>query len=353
MIEKLVLKNFQAHKKTELEFCNGLNAITGESDQGKSSIIRALYWMFFNKPSGNEFIRNTAQSSFVHVQSDEENWITRLKGKNHNEYKINEEEFNATRNDVPTEVNEVINITSTNIQLQDDPYFLLSMNSPDVARHLNQVVGLENIDNSLQYVNKHTKRQQTAINHIQSDIEKKKAELDKFSTLPDIEQNHEKYKKLTEDYDEYINKIKQIKELNEKISEQKDKIADEDVINKLSTHLEAYLQNNEYYIQIKKTIEKISSTIENLEELQEFIEKIDPIHEQIKNNIQKAEKHQDEMINAVSNIQETEKIIKNIKEIEKEIKTAGENLTFAEENFETIKTELQICPFCESNLKEQ
>jgi len=55
MIKQLTIKNFQSHKKTKLEFSDGVNIIIGQSDSGKTAIIRALNWVVNNKPSGDSF----------------------------------------------------------------------------------------------------------------------------------------------------------------------------------------------------------------------------------------------------------------------------------------------------------
>ena len=47
-IKKLTLENFQSHKHSEMELSEGLNVIVGESSHGKSSIYRALNWLYDN-----------------------------------------------------------------------------------------------------------------------------------------------------------------------------------------------------------------------------------------------------------------------------------------------------------------
>ena len=42
MIERLELIDFESHKNTVVDFSQGLNIITGNSDAGKSSLLRAL-----------------------------------------------------------------------------------------------------------------------------------------------------------------------------------------------------------------------------------------------------------------------------------------------------------------------
>jgi DNA repair exonuclease SbcCD ATPase subunit len=53
MIKRIEIKNFQAHKNTEIDFDPGVNVISGASDAGKSSIFRALLWVITNRPSGD------------------------------------------------------------------------------------------------------------------------------------------------------------------------------------------------------------------------------------------------------------------------------------------------------------
>ncbi|WP_051276070.1 AAA family ATPase [Desulfovirgula thermocuniculi] len=56
-IVRLTIENFQSHARTEMELSPGLTVIVGESDRGKSAVVRALRWLFFNEPRGTDFIR--------------------------------------------------------------------------------------------------------------------------------------------------------------------------------------------------------------------------------------------------------------------------------------------------------
>jgi hypothetical protein len=59
MLQKLILKNFQAHKHSEIEFSPDVTCITGLNNHGKSSIFRALQKCIRDIPEGNSFIMNT------------------------------------------------------------------------------------------------------------------------------------------------------------------------------------------------------------------------------------------------------------------------------------------------------
>ena len=61
-IIKLILINFQSHVNTEILFSKGLNVLTGESRSGKTSILRAMKWIFENSQQNAR--------SFIHMNEE-------------------------------------------------------------------------------------------------------------------------------------------------------------------------------------------------------------------------------------------------------------------------------------------
>ena len=55
MIQSLQINNFQSHKYSVMELHKGVNVIIGPSDSGKTTILRALRWLVWNRPSGDAF----------------------------------------------------------------------------------------------------------------------------------------------------------------------------------------------------------------------------------------------------------------------------------------------------------
>lgn len=124
-IKSIIIKNFQSHVNTKLELCDGVNVILGNSDVGKTAILRALGWIFFNKPSGTTFIRNGETEAFIKIVYDDGYMITRLRNKTFNGYKIyypeedKIEEFSGLcKNNVPEEVMEITGVK--NFKIADD-----------------------------------------------------------------------------------------------------------------------------------------------------------------------------------------------------------------------------------------
>jgi len=149
MIKSLSISNFQSHKKTTLDFHEGVNVIVGPSDCGKTAILRALNWLVNNRPAGDEFKSRWGGETAIGLWCDKIG-ITRIKDKKNLYYVTNEKEqttsFTAFGQDVPQEISEALNMDEINLQKQHDAPFLLSESPAEVARKLNKVASLESID---------------------------------------------------------------------------------------------------------------------------------------------------------------------------------------------------------------
>ena len=161
MIKSTLLKGFQSHNHTRIRFVPGVNALIGDSDAGKTAVLRAFNWVIYNRPMGDDFMSHWASEMSATVVFEDGTKITRGRDKEGNYYKLNKEMFRAFKQEVPAEIQQALNLTEINIQAQMDAPFLLSCGSGEVAQTLNKVVHLDIIDRSL------------------SDIRKKKLDADK------------------------------------------------------------------------------------------------------------------------------------------------------------------------------
>lgn len=185
MIRRIQLTNFQSHEDTEISFENGLNVLVGQSDSGKTAIMRALRWVFWNRPGGDEFRSHWGGDTRVVVELTDGNVITREKGKaGRNAYILNGTEYVAFGQDVPEDIAKVINITDVNLQQQMDSPFLLSETPGEVAKHFNKVANLDIIDHATSYINKKMNAVQSDIKHHIKNVDKLEKDLE---GLPDIE----------------------------------------------------------------------------------------------------------------------------------------------------------------------
>lgn len=144
MLSKLYIRNFQKHGKIRITLDPKITVITGDTDKGKSSLIRALRWLVFNRPNSSSFFKHGTKHCRVSALFDGKK-ITRQKGKE-NTYAINKKKFKAIGGDVPEEVNSLLRITETNFQLQFDPLFWITDSPGQISKNLNKIIDLESID---------------------------------------------------------------------------------------------------------------------------------------------------------------------------------------------------------------
>jgi exonuclease SbcC len=134
MLQKLLIKNYQSHKDSTLEFTDGINVIVGSSDSGKSAILRAIRWIIFNRPLGSNYIRKGEDECHVQLENARGK-VSRSKGKI-SQYIINGDIFKAIGTDVPDSIRDVVNIHDINIQKQLDSHFLVLGSGGEIASKL-------------------------------------------------------------------------------------------------------------------------------------------------------------------------------------------------------------------------
>lgn len=201
MIEKICIHNFQSHKATVIELSPKVNTLQGNSDCGKSAVLRALYWLMFN-PAGDYFISDWARKGktvsapcevIVNVDGHE---IIRRRDKDFNGYILDGEVFEATRNSVPKKILDILRLGDVNVQRQLDPPFLLSMSSGEVSRYINNLVDLSRIDEWTTAANSRERKLRQDIESLAERVDKATSEVERYSFLPSLEALSDKVTEL-------------------------------------------------------------------------------------------------------------------------------------------------------------
>lgn len=204
MIKKIEIHNIQSHENTVLELSNGINAIVGSSNNGKTAILRALNWARYNRPLG---IDNLASHWIVNDKGDltdemfvtienENGVVTRKRTKNENQYIVNGKELNVVKTDVPDEVESLLSLSETNIQNQQDSPFLISKSSGEVAKYFNKVVRLDIIDKVLSNAESKRRSVKNDITFTENQIKKNESLLENYSWIDKVERLLEKYERV-------------------------------------------------------------------------------------------------------------------------------------------------------------
>jgi len=201
----------------------------GSSNSGKSAILRALNWTINNKPSGDSFRSNWGGNTEISVCFDDKNIVDRIKTDKENIYMLKEMEFRSFGQDVPEEIRQVINMTDVNFQYQMDAPFLLSRTPGEVARYLNKIVNLDEIDLSLSSISSLTRKLNQELQFSQSQHEELLEQEKRYDWIDSAEKELTKAENLQieleglrkekEDISYLIREIGSAKQEKEKVSE--------------------------------------------------------------------------------------------------------------------------------------
>ena len=173
MLKQLHITNFQSHKDSTFDFVDGVNMVVGNSDSGKSAMIRSLRKLWFNRPLGDSMVSSWGGKMQIELLTDDAH-LAYSKDKE-SEYVLGDTHFKAFSTEVPKEITDILNISETNIQNQLDPVFLLSQSPGEIASFFNKIANLQAIDTGTQKVN-------SAIRELTSDIKYKEAQEEKLNS---------------------------------------------------------------------------------------------------------------------------------------------------------------------------
>lgn len=343
MIERIDIKNFQSHKNSSLELSPGVNAIIGPTDSGKSSIIRALRWLVFNRPSGDSFRRNGAGKKGTYVWA---NKASRFKNDKQNEYALMGEElvfFKAMGTSVPEEVQEVLNLAPINFQSQHDTHFLLSASPGEVARYLNGVVNLDVIDSSLLHANRRVKDVGAEVTtHITNlgTLEIKAQELEWVdaadTALGILEEDEASIDEMADEYDDLDYALKQIVKRKEEVNDYNQKIVPEAEVNRLLGICNDLDEHKLAYNNLRDVVAHVQSEQLRLKEYSEIL-----AGEEVYNKLDQAH---NSFIELKADSLKLTKILERIYDTTDILATYERELEYAEVEFHELMPD--ECPLC-------
>jgi len=328
MINGIEIKNFQSHKHTKIDFTKGVNVFCGESDNGKTAIIRAIRWVVENRPLGTDKLNSYWNENFKEDMSvklflENNQWVERIRNKTLNGYRFfnNEKEITleASGKEVPQIISDMLRFSDVNFQFQMDSPYLISMTSGDASKYLNKIIHLDVIDNTLSIAESDKRNLNAEKKVIEKDIIDYQNKIENLSWLDEANT----FQKRIEHYDESIsvnkNKIETLKKSIEKY--ESCEVLDLTKQNTIIQEIENIKLND--VSELKKSIEtyeEYSKKYMNLERHKKYIEKIESLK-----------------------IYDTSKLQKSIEDYEFNLN----HKSYAEEEIKNLKNKLpHICPLC-------
>lgn len=273
-ITKIRVRNIQSHKDTTLNLCPGVNAIVGVTDSGKSALYRALVWGITNtKPRGDNFRSNWGGESAVKIDFDDDMWIERSVDKD-NLYDMEglKEPFTAFKDKIPEAICEAINMNEINLQTQRDMPFLLSESPGDVAKILNRVANLSNIDSTISNIRKKALAVSRDMASVSDQIEDLEKQEKSFAYLTQMEKDVEKYNELVERWQGTDDEVSLLSHLIEAIEHDQKDIVEIARIVSFESKVSEALSMSEESRKLKESIILLSEIIDDTEEWTETIE---------------------------------------------------------------------------------
>jgi exonuclease SbcC len=360
-IKQLEITNFQKHSHLILNFTNKLNILYGESDAGKSCILRAIKWIFFNEPKGDIVRKEKTKKTSVKVILDNDNVIEKIKSNKINAYILKEKgkeerKFDSIGKEIPEEVKKVLGVSTIkiddkeiilNISNQLSLPFLIGESATFRSKLFNKLTGNNLIDKALQSLNKdilktgretktetqYLKQQQDSL----KEVTKQKKQLEntynnfkeKFNNLKLLQERYDRLNKIFSKLNDNNISLKNIKyKLNEL------KIVPQDSVIGLK---ESIIKLEKYNILINKR----TTIIKGLEKTKTILKSINipKINtDNLKNDCKKLKKLKDLYSQLI-------RIKDNVKSLNSEIYNYKNFIVKNEKKYKELLKQIKICPF--------
>ena len=204
----LIVEGFQSLEHVEFPFDGaGFIVIVGDSDVGKSALVRSIKSVANNRVGG-DFIHKDSKSATVGIQFGDGHSIVWSKGKAGAEYRLQTEDnsvqkWEKTGRSVPDEIASIVRMGSVdisgeafspNIHSQFDTPFLVASTASARARVLGRLSGIDILlraSSEASRLERDAKRKRT---QRQSDLDGITDQLDQFQHLPAVKSTLEKVK---------------------------------------------------------------------------------------------------------------------------------------------------------------
>jgi len=364
-IKSLTLQNFKKHENLTVEFSDKLNILYGANDAGKSCVVEAIKWLFFNE--GKDVRKEGTKKTIVTAILDTEVKVSKIKSASINAYElqIGDEikRFDSVGKTIPDEIKDALQVRTINIDNEEiilniaDQItlpFLLGESSVFKSKLFNKLTGSNLIDKSLQSFNKDilkiSRESKLELEHLE---EQKKS-------LEEVTIQKDKLEALYGNFKKQVEEIKELQERYDKINELKLKL-DKNTCDSQTT--------NTSLKEIKTVPDKL---LINLKEQIELLEKASNLLEKISKNKTGLENVEKELSNLKVVDVDTSKLRKQIDrleklkelrtqlvggegnrvDLEKKIKAVGEKIIEGNKEYREILKKYGKCPTCKSEITD-
>ena len=355
----LHLVNYQAYKDTTINFTQGLNIIIGESDMGKSSILRALRKLVRDTPAGKDHINKDATSMKISLtvvdDNDHEYVVVRQVTPSKNLYYLDAQEFGGFGREIPEEIQNILEMflieleNSDKVDLhffdQHDPAFMVTRGSAGTrSKLLGKIAGLHTLDRGIVIINKDIRAGNSTLKTRSMDRDELQEKVDEARDTSADHNLYEVCKIRLQKTMEELDKLTKLQDLQTRFL---------DIVNE-GKHTKISLDN---FPNIDVNFHKIRGDLQKLTKLQKFYTTLNSIDTQIASlPIIELDVNIDfnkvrENIQKLSRLQE---LYKTLERIESKITALvivklDPSIEKAQKEWATTLAALKICPVCKQS----
>jgi len=355
MLNSVRIQNFQSHIDSLLEFSPGVNIIAGESNSGKTAIIRALRLISDNRPLGDNFVRDGQKFTdvgLVKQDTQDRYFISRKRGASVNEYLITSDKGLEIHNTspgtaVPEEVSDVLNLSDLNVQQQHSPYFLVFDSPGQVALYIRSIADLDEIDRLISVFQKLASSAKKDKKYLSNELKDVEEQINIISRIP-----LEEYEKFLSEYIALIEEENCVQQEMDNIS-----VLIHQLIDQLEKHIDLPENLDESISQVESLISEYSEVFiqcETLTKLCESFKEASSVTIQLPENIDLKISDIETIIVQYNNIESNISILidlqSDLQEIQNEIFLLDEKIKMQEVEETELLEGLQDCPSCGQTL---
>lgn len=217
-IKSIELVNIQKHKHITLSL-SGINVLIGETESGKTSILRGILWHILNNTSGEKLLNNDGAKACSVTITCGDDVVSRNWSKTENTYALNGKKFSAIRTSVPDEVSKLYAVDSVNIQRRRDVPFMVYYKDTECAKQFGDMLDVSEIDRTIGASNAHVRELKTECDALSAAVSSGEKELEELSFIDEAAESFSAIKELVVSADSEERKQERFGVLSEKLTQ--------------------------------------------------------------------------------------------------------------------------------------